>query len=517
MPKIRCSTILNMKLRALTTPSAKILIVILYLTTLLGLTRTQAVNTPCPDIFTYQADRATGQKFGYIEIDNINIGQVVKLNVDLTIPTRLPSSNIGSITLIKSREETFNDISQGLPAQYRVNFPLQNIIPWVLSIAVNGQTICIGSRAQGRVVTTINLAHTLYTQLHAPPGGNNNGFQFQRPAENAVQPVPPYRPEVEVPQTNQPWFPQPQTVRPIHVQQKPIEQRPVTRPAITRPDQSISYQRPERPPVEQTSQFVCGKTPSSLNSLSINGERVVKGQFPWVVPLFDRTQRLNPKYICGSTIITKQHLITAAHCVYELNELRKPSRLLAMPGLYNIDNFLDENAQTAEIAEIVPHEEYVVDGDDLKDKDVAVLRLKVELVFSNYIIPICLWQDDNDLSKVVGEEGIVAGWGITETGSTSSFPTFIRSLIVTRQECIRNLKRTYPSAWPIFCGDGRGSVPCKGDSGNGLVVKRNNQYFLRGVVSVGQYDSNANTCNVNAFTVYTDVALLRFWLRTVTG
>ncbi|XP_053694653.1 serine protease gd-like [Sabethes cyaneus] len=506
--------------RALTaslTP-AQILTTILHLTALLGSVRTQYLNSPCPDVFTYQADPGTRQIFGYIELNNIQIGQVAKLNVDLSIATRLPSQNVGSITLVKSREATFHDILQGLPAQYRVNFPLQNIIPTVLSIALNGQTICTGYRAQGQVITTINLEHTLYTQLQSQPGAN--GFPLQRPLGNGMRPI--YRPEPERPQTAiQPvyqWNVEPQTTQPMYIQPRPI----VTRPVVTRPEVSMvvypnSVRTTVAPPVPHASDYACGKPPSSLNRLSINGEMVAKGQFPWIVPLFDRTQPRSPKYICGSTIITKKHLITAAHCVYELSEVRRPSQLLAVPGMYNIDNFFDENAHIADIAEIIPHDDYVDDDNDPKDADVAVLRLKVELVFSDYIIPICPWPSDNDLSKIVGLEAVVAGWGITETGSTSAVPTYIKTVIVTRQQCIVNLARPYPANWRIFCGDGRGSAPCKGDSGSGLVVKRGNQYYLRGVVSVGQYDNNSGICNVTAFTIYTDVAPFRFWLKTVTG
>lgn len=471
------------------------------------------LQSPCPDIFTYQVDPSNNQIFGYIEINNVQVGQVAKLNVDLSIGTQLPSQNVGSITLVKSRDATFNDIVRGLPAQYRVNFPLQNILPSVLNIALNGQTICSGYRAQGQIVTTINLEHTLYTQLQ---GGGQSGFPVQQ-----MQPQQPYQPPQ---QTNQ-WYNMfdsqtspPQTIRPTRPRTTTAPYRPpprTTTPPYRPPPQPVrTTVAPPRPSSTQT-KYVCGRPSSAfLNRLSINGELVDKGQFPWIAPLFDRKQPRSPKYICGSTIITSRFLLTAAHCVYDGEEFMPAQRIVAVPGMYNIDNFLDENAKIVAIDKIIASDEYIQD-DDLNDADVAVLKLKIGLQWTDFIIPICPWQGENEISRIVGQEGVVAGWGITETGTTN-VPTFIKTVIVDRRQCAINLQRMYPANARILCGDGRGSAPCNGDSGNGLVIKRGNQYYLRGVVSKGLVDQNTLKCDVTKYAIYTDIAPFRFWLKEVT-
>lgn len=491
-----------------------------------GSIRAQYLNSPCPDIFTYQVDPGTRQIFGYIELDNLRVGNVAKLNVDLSIATSLPPNNVGSITLIKSREATFHDITNGLPAQYRVNFPLQNILPSVLSIALNGQTICTGSRAQGhQVITTINLEHTLYTQL-APlnnaNGFNNNnnnlnGFQYQRPVEtNPViyQPRPQPQPQ---PETNM-FYPKPEP-RPQPVYPEPTP-RPQPRPTEYRPQTTLATRpvpaRTTVTPPQSSANYACGKPSGSfLNRLALNGERVDKGQFPWIVPLFDRIQQRSPQYICGSTIITKKFLVTAAHCVYDSDDVIPPERVLAVPGMYNLENFFDDNAKFAYVEKVTVHEDYVQD-DDLNDADIAVLKLQKDLIWTDYVIPICPWQGENDLTKVLGQQGVVAGWGITEKGSTN-VPTYIKPVIVSRRDCSSNLSRMYPTNARIFCGDGQGSAPCNGDSGSGMVLKKGNQYYLRGVVSKGQVDHNTLKCDVTKYAIYTDIAPFRFWLKDVTS
>lgn len=472
--------------------------------------RAQYLHSPCPDIFTYQVDPSTKEVFGYVEISNLQVGQVAKLNVDLSIATQLPQNNVGSITLVKSREATFSDIIHGSPAQYRVNFPVENILPSVLNIALNGQTICTGKRAQGNIVTTINLEHTLYTQLQPNGFPNNNGFQYQPPVDSnqlSYHQYPGMRPDFQ-PQPQ----PQPRPTKPPQTSYQPETPRTTYTPFPTR---QVTRPIPARttlaPPVSPAS-FACGKpSSSSLNRLAFNGERVGKGQYPWIVPLFDRAQAREPTYICGSTIISNRHLISAAHCIYEGDDFLKPERVLGMPGMYNIDNFADENAQFAHIQSIYAHENYIHD-DDLNDADIAILSLKKVLTFTEYIIPVCLWKDDNDLERIVDQEGIVAGWGVTEKGRTS-VPTSIKAVIVSRRSCRDNFERMLPQNSRVFCADGRGSAPCNGDSGSGFVLKRGNQYYLRGLVSKGQQDPTTLICDVNKFVIYTDVAPFRFWIR----
>lgn len=188
-------------------------------------------------------------------------------------------------------------------------------------------------------------------------------------------------------------------------------------------------------------------------------------------------------------------------------------RILAVPGMYNIDNFADENAKFAFVDTVHAHHDYIND-DDLNDADIAILRLKKVLIYTEYIIPICLWNDANDLDRVVNQEGIVAGWGLTEKGSTT-IPTFIKASIVTQRSCRDNLEKMLPLNSRVFCGDGHGSAPCNGDSGSGFVLKRGNQYYLRGVVSKGQQDPETLLCNVNKFTIYTDVAPYRYWIKMI--
>ncbi|XP_058817560.1 phenoloxidase-activating factor 1-like [Topomyia yanbarensis] len=443
-------------------------------------------------------DPDTGAIFGFIAIKNLQVGQVVKLNISLAFEGQIVTNNFGSITLIKSREATSGDIVRGLPAKYRINFPSQAVLPTVRSILLNDQTICSSYRPTEHDTTIVSWEHTWYSQLPARIMAHNSGLHtFETITRNVYKANNEHSSDPPIDQFN------------------PIALRFGQRPALVTANQPYLRRSTVAPPTS-SSAYECGKTSDTFsNRLSINGDLVNRGQFPWIVPLFDRADSHNPRYICGSTIITRQHLLTAAHCIYEAEDLIPASRLLAVPGMYNIDNFFDDNAILADIEEVIPHEDYIYD-DDLNDADLAVLRLKQMVEFSDHIIPICPWQGDNNLRKIVGEEGYVAGWGETDEG-TSHVPTYIRTTIVDKQQCSENWARRYRRNARIFCGDGQGSVPCNGDSGSGLVLKRANQYYLRGVVSRGKVDPDTLKCDTTKYVLYTDIAPFRYWLRTVTS
>uniref|UniRef100_A0A182PSJ7 Peptidase S1 domain-containing protein n=1 Tax=Anopheles epiroticus TaxID=199890 RepID=A0A182PSJ7_9DIPT len=464
----------------------------------------QYLRSPCPDVFSYRLDPGTNQVFGYIELQGLRIGQLVKLNVDLSIGIAVPQNNVGSITLVKSREQTFRDIYSNEPAQYRVNFPFNNVIPSVLAISVNGQTICTGQKATGQIVTTINLEHTLFTQMQplANNNGNNvNAIQFQ-PQQNTVQQAPVYRP-VQQP-VLQPVQPQPQPVQTPRPQ--PVQtQRPVQ---VTQPSVAASV-------TSGSTTIGCGQPAQVFNRLSINGIRTPKGQFPWAAPIFDTGVPSKPKYICGSTIITERHLVTAAHCMYDsIGIERNANDLTTVPGMYNIDNFFDADLQERSVKKIFIHEEYYFEDSILVDSDIAVMLVDQPIVYNNVVRPICLWSESDNLEQIVGVKGFVSGWGVTEDGD-AKYPSYVTATVVDRRSCSRNLDKLIAGSARLLCADGHGSVPCTGDSGSGLVIKRGQKYYIRGIVSVGQFDPNTLTCARNKYVVYTDIAPFRYWLSKV--
>ena len=57
----------------------------------------------------------------------------------------------------------------------------------------------------------------------------------------------------------------------------------------------------------------CG-TRTALTFRITLGEEASAGQFPWLGSLIYRNRRGVAVPLCGATLISQQHLITAAHC-----------------------------------------------------------------------------------------------------------------------------------------------------------------------------------------------------------
>uniref|UniRef100_A0A2M4ATC9 Putative serine protease n=1 Tax=Anopheles triannulatus TaxID=58253 RepID=A0A2M4ATC9_9DIPT len=496
----------------------------------IGSTSGQYLSSPCPEVFSYRLDPNTNQGFGYIELNNLRIGITVKLMVDLSYNVEVSKQNLGSITLVKSNEQTFRDIYNNLPAQYRVNFPFRNIYPKVLAIRVNGETICSGSPAQGRIVTTVNLEHTLYTEVQQlPPGSQGNGIQFLPGMGNGFQPPVQQQPVTQRPNVFRPQV-QPVTRPPVYqppVQTVSYTERPQPQPRPQQQPQPQPQPQPQEQPQPQpqpqpqspsgtNSDIVCGTTAPLGNRLSINGVRSSRGQFPWAAPIFNTAGVPKPQYICGSSIISTTHLITAAHCMFFPDGTeRQAGQLTVVAGMFNIDNFFDNDNQDRDVSKIHTHEDYVHEDLLVTDSDIAVLVLSQAITYNDVVRPICLWSGSDNLEQVVGSKGYVCGWGITESGD-AKYPSYVTATIKDRRECSRQLGRLFSANSRTFCGDGEGAVPCNGDSGSGLAIKRGRQHFLRGVVSVGQYDQVTLLCDTQKYVVYTDVAPFRYWLLRIT-
>lgn len=110
------------------------------------------------------------------------------------------------------------------------------------------------------------------------------------------------------------------------------------------------------------------------------------------------------------------------------------------------------------------------------------------------------------------------GWGKDETGvDYVQEPRQLQIPIVSQEECLRSDERFFRiTSNRTFCaGDNSGSSPCTGDSGGGFILKRNGKWTLRGIVSVALLDSQKQSCDMNSYVVFSDVAKFKSWIDTI--
>ena len=145
------------------------------------------------------------------------------------------------------------------------------------------------------------------------------------------------------------------------------------------------------------------------------------------------------------------------------------------------------------------------------DADIAILELSKEIKFNNLIRPICINNEHSEMIKVTN--GIVVGFGLNELEKISNVANKLEIPIKNYHNCtkISSDYHGFISA-RTFCGgsaDGRGV--CGGDSGAGVYVFYQHQFYLRGLVSASLLN-NYLKCDVTKEAIFTDVTQFYDWI-----
>jgi len=208
---------------------------------------------------------------------------------------------------------------------------------------------------------------------------------------------------------------------------------------------------------------------SSTGGLIRGGTKSKFGQWPWLgVWCYGDTTE---KCFCTASLITTQHAVTAAHCLYPKHEqfpTHWPETLLYF-GRFDLMDDEEENSQVRKIVDVAIHNDWDPKKESY-DADVAVLRLDKPVKFSLYIQPVCLTTAAEFVGGSAG--GSVAGWGIAEGVNRSDILLFADIKSVSDEVCWDGDKRghhflEYLSSPRTFCGGNPEQLkgPCDGDSG----------------------------------------------------
>nr|XP_025970179.1 transmembrane protease serine 5 isoform X4 [Dromaius novaehollandiae] len=164
----------------------------------------------------------------------------------------------------------------------------------------------------------------------------------------------------------------------------------------------------------------------------------------------------------------------------------------------------------APVEKIIYHSLY---DDKSLDYDIALMKLKVPLNFSDAVGAVCLPPSRQDLLH--GTRCWVSGWGYTSPDQAQVTETLKEALVplIGTRRC--NSSCMYGgelSARMLCAGYPHGQVDaCQGDSGGPLVCQDGSTWRLVGIVSWGQGCGEPNHPGV-----YTNVAQLLPWIYQVT-
>ncbi|XP_055843623.1 serine protease gd [Episyrphus balteatus] len=481
--------------------------------------------SPCPKMFQYRFDGA--EWFGIMSLQNPDIGQVLNIKVTLSMRGKPTTNYLGEIELL-----TRGQFQVDTPVLYKIKFPKNPYPPKLIQIAANNQIVCVGAADLSIFVTQIQLEHT-------------RKFTFIPSNEEFIPPSALHPPQLS---------PQPSSTSTQSLPSKMSGPGAAPSPFLETFDTKfLPFAANEKHLMKQT-RNICGRTGENRPRLSIGGIEIqtsgeedfndeetlpaaassslmiTRGAWPWLAAIYVNNLT-SLAYQCGGTLISSRIVISSAHCFHTNKRKYSPNEVLVFLGRHNLKNWSEEGSLAASCDDIFIHPDY---DSQLKsyDADIAVVVLKSEVRYNAFIRPACMWSSSTDSQYIEGERGIVVGWGAAATSASSSgggahsrnltsltaTPRVIAAPIVSNEVCFKsNDKFRSLSSNRTFCAGSRNSnsSPCRGDSGAGLMIFKNNRWMLRGTVSAslpsGSYD-NESSCNTNEYVIYTDVAKFLDWI-----
>ncbi|KAK1127228.1 hypothetical protein K0M31_003771 [Melipona bicolor] len=255
------------------------------------------------------------------------------------------------------------------------------------------------------------------------------------------------------------------------------------------------------------------------NGLSFHiyqGIEAKPGEFPYIVALGyedknDLKNLSSISYSCGGSLISVDHVLTAAHCVSNIYE-KVPIEVRL--GNESIDSNA-MNVQRIPISDIISHPKYKRSA---SYNDVAILKLKTKVLLSSMVQPVCLQtQSLNPLTITPKMSLIVIGWGGTDFGESSS--TKLRrtpNLSIVDKEACAKYYTGFPKL-PLGITDNmicavdpnrtRGADACQGDSGGPLLLLTEENVKVIGITAFGQ------GCGGSVPGVYTMVYSYLDWIE----
>ncbi|XP_053326507.1 transmembrane protease serine 9-like isoform X2 [Spea bombifrons] len=243
----------------------------------------------------------------------------------------------------------------------------------------------------------------------------------------------------------------------------------------------------------------CGKV--RLSGRIMGGQDAQEGAWPWQVSL-----RRNGVHICGGSLISRNWVISAAHCVEgfdaALFSVFLGSYALTLPSFHEV---------SVRVGRIIVHPAYHLQSGS---GDIALLELGRQVSYTSYALPVCL--PAGDVLFPTGLKCWVTGWGNIKYGTSLPSPAILQEVqvpLIDAKTCddLYHLQSGADQSRAIatdnicagYAAGGKDS--CQGDSGGPLVCAENGRWFLAGIVSFGEGCGEVNRPGVyTLLTAYSD-------------
>ncbi len=216
----------------------------------------------------------------------------------------------------------------------------------------------------------------------------------------------------------------------------------------------------------------------------VGGQEADPGEWPWQVVLVQKGANPINGAFCGGSIITRDWVLTAAHCV----DTASTSDLDVVVGIHDLRNPNTGFVRVA-LSQIVVHPGW---NDANKDNDLALLKLAQPVparAASGSGLPIAYSNlATSAVGNLAGRTSTVTGWG-NRSSNGSDFPDTLHEVevpIISNADCAASYGNLTDNMLCAGLPQG-GKDSCQGDSGGPLVVydQATAKWQQVGIVSFG--------------------------------
>ncbi|KAJ8043395.1 Transmembrane protease serine 9 [Holothuria leucospilota] len=263
---------------------------------------------------------------------------------------------------------------------------------------------------------------------------------------------------------------------------------------------------------------LCGYSGQIVDNRIIGGEDTTIKRWPWQVMLIKLLPGGSQLQHCGGTLITKKHVLTAAHCFTAVSSDINPSIWRVGLGKTHLANVDDDGQLYRNVTKISLHPQFNVVTYDCDiavielDSSVTIPQTRDDLELGPSVNIACL--DDGKYEWNSGSKCVITGYGVLNE-SSNSLSDKLQEADVSYMDNVNcqtnteyNERRLITENMLCAQSDDNSRDTCRGDSGGPLVCRGERlNYVLTGITSWGY------GCAQEGYPgVYTKVAKFHGWI-----